>query len=65
MILKNKKQGKIMQQKKYKNKYKLQRYLYYIYIYIPLLYDHRWDILSIYEISYNYNVNMCNFIIEK
>lgn len=53
-----------MQQEKYKIKYKLQRYLYYTYIY-PTLYDHRWDILSIYEISYNYNVNMCNFIIEK
>lgn len=33
MILKNKKQGKIMQQEKYKIKYKLQRYLYYTYIY--------------------------------
>lgn len=32
MILKNKKQGKIMQQEKYKIKYKL-RYLYYTYIY--------------------------------
>lgn len=51
-----------MQQEKYKIKY---NDIYIIHIYIPLLYDHRWDILSIYKIFYNYNVNMCNFIIEK